>query len=93
MLVQVTFLQKVLEQSVDNLLVILGMRGREKVEGDAQFVPGVQELGMVSIQDVFRGYAFGLGANRDGSAVAIASRNHQHFVAFGPVIASEDVRR
>jgi len=69
------------------------MSGGEEVEGDTQLVPGVDELGVVAVQYLFRGYALRLGSHRDGGAVAVASRNHQNFVALGAVITGEDVRR
>ena len=48
---------------------------------------------MVAVEYLFRRYTLFLGSYRDGGAVAVASRNHQHIVALGAVITGEDVRR
>ena len=93
MLVQITLFQKNTKQVVDHFLVVLGVGGSEKVEGDTQFFPRVKELGVVAVEYLFRGYALFLGSYRDGGAVAVASRYHQHIVALGAVITGEDICR
>ena len=73
--------------------VILGAGGGEKVEGDAQPLPGLQELLVEAGRDLFRGQPLRLGANGDGGAVLVAAGDHENAVAAGAVVAGEDVGR
>ena len=89
--VDISLLLKRQEDIVDHFLVVLGVGAGEQIEGDAQLLPGFQELGVVSVENLSRGDPFLLGANGNGGAVAIAAGNHQHLVALDAVIAGENV--
>jgi hypothetical protein len=76
---------------VDYILVVFGVGGREQVEGDAQPLPGVEELRVVPINDFLRGYFLSFRSNGYGGPVAVAAGNHQHLVALEPVVAGKDI--
>ena len=58
-----------------------------------QVVPGSQELVVKLIHDVGWRATLLLGANGNGSAVAVTTGDHKHIVALGAVKAGEDVGR
>jgi hypothetical protein len=91
--IDVVLVPQPLEDVVHYPLVVLGVGVGEKVEGNAQLLPGVQKLGVVLVQHLLRGGAFLFRPDRDGSAVGVASRHHQHFVPNHPVVPGEYVRR
>ena len=73
--------------------VVVGHRRGEQVERDAELVPLAEELGVEALDDLDRLDALLVGPHRDGRAVGVAARHHQHVVAPAPVVAGEDVGR
>ncbi len=61
---------------VDRFLVVFGMGVSKKIEGDSQFLPGIQELGMVPVEDLLGSNAFLVGTNRNRRSVSVAAGNH-----------------
>ena len=80
-----------LKYVVDHFLVVLGISGGEQVEGDAQFLPGLQEHGVVTLDDFLGGDAFLVSPDGDGSAVGVAAGDHQDIVALHAMVTGEYV--
>ena len=89
--VDVVLLQEALEDALHHPLVVLGVGGGEEVEGDAQALPRIEELGVVAVQDDLGIDALLVGADGDGGAVGIGAGHHQDLVAFHAVVAGEDI--
>lgn len=76
-----------------DLLMVLGGGLCEEIEADTQIVPDRQEFAVKLIHDIGWRSTLFLGANRDGSAVAVTAGDHKHGVALGAVVAGENVGR
>ena len=89
--VEVALFEQAQKYILGDFGVVLGVRGGEQVEADAESFPGVQELGLELGVYVFGGDALLVGGDGDGRAVRVAAGDHGHFVAHHAVIAREDV--
>ena len=59
--------------------------------GDTQFLPGLQEHGVVTFDDFLGGDAFLVSPDGDGSAVGVAARDHQDIVALHTMVTGKYV--
>ena len=89
--VEIPRLQQAQEEVVDHRLVVLRARAGEEIEGDADSLPGLQELGVKAVDDLLRTAALLLRPHGDGGAVGVGAGDHDHPVPLGAVVAGEDV--
>ncbi|MBT9149610.1 MAG: hypothetical protein DDT28_01045 [Dehalococcoidia bacterium] len=76
---------------VNHLGVVRGVGSGEKIEGNAQLLPGFQESLVVPGCHLLRTDSLPFGADGYGCAVHIAAGDHQDVVALQAMVAGEDV--
>ena len=91
-LVYMAFLKQTEEDVLSDIGVVLGAGGCVTVPTDTETVPVVEELGVVSIDDVRRADAFLIGPHCDWCSMHIGTTDHQHSVADLTLEASEHIR-
>ena len=73
--------------------VMIGSGRGVEIPLQTDLVPLPHELAVVAINDVLRGHALGVGANRDRRAVHVGATHHQHLVADHSLMTGEDISR
>ena len=91
--VEVAVLIEAGEDVLGDLGVVLGVRGGEQIEADAEPFPAVEELGVVVLEHLLGADAAILGFEGHGGAVRVAAGDHEDVVALHPVVSGEDVGR
>ena len=89
--VYVILFLKTFENVLHDPLVVLGVRRSEQVEGDPQTLPGIEELGVIAVQDHAGINAFLIGPYRNGGSVGIRAGYHQHFVALHAMVTGKNI--
>ncbi len=79
------------EDVLRDVVVVVRSRRGVQVPADGELVPGIEELGVVAVDDLLGRNSFLVRPNGDRGAVHVGSRDHQDLVPGQPVIASEDV--
>jgi len=74
-----------------DLAMVVGEGGREQVEGDAEIPPVAKDLRVITGDDLRRADPLLVCFDGDGSAVGIATGDHQYPIAGQAVISSENV--
>src|SRR3972149_6207461 len=87
--VDVVALQQAEEDVLGGAGVVLRAGGGEQIEGDAEALPGIEELGVEAAGEAVRRQPFGLGADGYGRAVLVAAGDHEDTVAEGALVAGE----
>ena len=90
-LVDVALPEKAQEDVVGDRGMVVGARGGVAVPADAEALPVVDELGVVTVDDVVRRDPVGVGPNGDWCAVHIGAADHEHPVTDPPLEAGEHV--
>ena len=92
-LVDVPLIEQCQKHIVSSLSMIGSVGSGKKIEGDAQSPPAIHEVPVIFVCHLLRRSRFLFGTNRDRRPVLVATRNHQHIIAFQAMIAGEDIGR
>ena len=71
--------------------MVVGARGGVAVPADAEALPVVDELGVVTVDDVVRRDPVGVGPNGDWCAVHVGAADHKYPVTDPPLETGEYV--
>ena len=88
---EVPLLQQALENVGRDGKVVLGIGVRKQVERDAELLERFEKALVKALDDILGADAFLFGRDRDGRAVRVRARYHQHIVAAKAVVACENV--
>ena len=86
-----TLIEKAQENVVGDRGVVVRTGGGVPVPADAEALPVVDELGVVTVDDVVRRDPVGVGPNGDWCAVHVGAADHEHPVTDPPLEAGEHV--
>ena len=76
---------------MDHPSVIVRHRCREQVEGNAQPLPGVQERGVITINNLPGRGPFGVRSHSDWGTMRVTARYHQYLIALKPMVPCKNV--
>ena len=76
-----------------DLAMVVGPGGRVEIPTDTERLPCLEELRVITVDDLLWAHVLLFGAHGDRRPVHVGSRDHQNLVSREPVIAGEDVGR